>query len=69
MVGVGKFAVPLINLLIGTYTFTTGLHVEQVIFHELKKIIKSEPKRQVKYNSNLSGLWEGFLMIYLRLER
>ena len=33
MVGVGKYAVPLINLLIGVYTFTTGLHVDQVWYN------------------------------------
>ena len=28
--GIGKYAVPIINILIGTYAFLTGLHVEQV---------------------------------------
>ena len=30
MIGCGKYLVPVINILIGTYTFLTGLHVEQV---------------------------------------
>ena len=35
LIGIGKFAVPIINVLIGTYTFLAGLHVEQVNFEKL----------------------------------
>lgn len=30
LVGMGKFAMPVLNILITTYTFTTGLHIDQV---------------------------------------
>ena len=30
LLGVGKFCVPVINILIGTYSFLTALHIEQV---------------------------------------
>ena len=30
VIGLGKFAIPVLNILIATYTFTTGLHVDQV---------------------------------------
>ena len=33
--GVGRYAIPLINILITAYTFTTGMHVDQVIQHSV----------------------------------
>ena len=35
MLGTGKYMVPVINVIIGTFTFLTGLHVEQVIISEI----------------------------------
>ena len=64
MVGVGKFAVPLINLLIGTYTFTTGLHVEQVMVYAFKTEIRTTAKCYIWFN--LYRLCEDFLMILVR---
>ena len=29
--GVGKYAIPLINTLIAAYTFTTGMHIDQIV--------------------------------------
>ena len=31
LTGIGKYAIPLINILITAYTFTTGMHVDQVM--------------------------------------
>ena len=31
MLGTGKYMIPVINVIIGTFTFLTGLHVEQVM--------------------------------------
>ena len=39
MLGKGKFVVPVINILIGTYTFLTGLHVEQVDFQNIGHLL------------------------------
>ena len=33
VLGIGKFAVPVLNVLIAAYTFVTGLHVDQVSLH------------------------------------
>ena len=60
VLGIGKFVVPVLNVLIATYTFVTGLHVDQVSFYSASinfKIIESlapGPNSKQKSKSHLS---------------
>ena len=66
LVGAGKYAVPLINLLIGTYAFTSGLHVDQLLSFFSGFGVRA-PAKSFMYGIQSTYLYKVVYAQYLRM--
>ena len=67
LVGVGKYAVPLVNLLIGAYAFTSGLHVDQLLSFFSGCGVRA-PAKTFMYGIQSTYLYKVVYAQYLRMQ-